>query len=133
MKIAVIGSGSFGTAIAAQLSRMQYRVALWSYAAAEAELLQKERKNPLLDGVTLSDNVVCTADLGVACEGAELIVTVVPSFATRSTARALAPYMKDRQPLVNLSKGLENETLLRLSQVYAEELPMCRIAVMSGP
>lgn len=133
MKIAVIGSGSFGTAIAAQLARKGYTVALWSYLAQEAQTLHNTRQNPLLPGVFLDESVLCTADMAQACQYADLIVTVVPSFATRSTAKALAPYMKDRQPLVNLSKGLENGSLLRLSQVYAQELPMCRIAVMSGP
>ena len=75
----------------------------------------------------------CTYDIKKACEDAELIVTVVPSFATRQTAKTLSEYVTDGQRMVNLSKGLETDTLKRMSQVYEEEIPNARIAVMSGP
>ena len=134
MKIAVIGSGSFGTAISSLLGKKGYDVTLWSFVREQAEEIEKNRENiEFLKGVKLSDNVHCTNDLGETVEGAELVVTVVPSFATRQTAKSLSKYIKDNQPLVNLSKGLENDSLLTLSQVYSEELPNVKIAVMSGP
>ena len=134
MKIGVIGSGSFGTAIAALLGRKGYDVLLWSFKENEAELIEKERENKeFLKGVKLSDNVHCTNDIQKTVENAEIVVTVVPSFATRETAKKLAPHIKDGQIMVNLSKGLENDSLKRLSEVYQEEIPQARIAVMSGP
>ena len=134
MKIGVIGAGSFGTAISSLLGKKGYDITLWCFLSEEAERLQKERENKeLLKGVRLSDNIKCTNDLSEAVKDADLVVTVVPSFATRETAKKLAPLIKENQIMVNLSKGLENDTLLRLSQVYKEETPQARIAVMSGP
>ena len=134
MKIAVIGSGSFGTAVSSLLGKKGYDVALWSFLKDEAERIEKDRENKeFLKGVKLLDTVHCSNDMKECVEGADLIVTVVPSFATRQTAKALAEVVKSSQPLVNLSKGLENDTLLRMSQVYREELVNNHIAVMSGP
>lgn len=134
MKIAIIGSGSFGTAISSLLGKKGYDVALWSFSKDEAERIEKDRENKeFLKGVILPDNVHCSNDMGKTVDNADLIVTVVPSFATRQTAKALAEVVKINQPLVNLSKGLENDTLLRLSQVYQQELVNNHIAVMSGP
>ena len=134
MKIAVIGSGSFGTAVSSLLGKKGYDVALWSFLKDEAERIEKDRENKeFLKGVKLLDTVHCSNDMKKCVEGADLIVTVVPSFATRQTAKALAEVVKSSQPLVNLSKGLENDTLLRMSQVYQEELVNNHIAVMCGP
>ena len=134
MKIAVIGSGSFGTAVSSLLGKKGYDVALWSFLKDEAERIEKDRENKeFLKGVKLLDTVHCSNDMKECVEGADLIVTVVSSFATRQTAKALAEVVKSSQPLVNLSKGLENDTLLRMSQVYQEELVNNHIAVMSGP
>ena len=134
MKIGVVGSGSFGTAIAVLLGQKGYDVSLWSFLEKEAESIEKNRENiEFLKGVKLPDNVHCTNNLEKAVSGADLVVTVVPSFATRETAKKLSPYIKDGQIMVNLSKGLENGSLLRLSQVYSEEIPQAVMAVMSGP
>ncbi len=134
MKISVIGSGSFGTAIASLLGKKGFDVSLWSYSEQEAKSIELNRENTeFLKGVRLTDNVHCTNDMQKATDGADLIVTVVPSFATRQTAKKLSQYVKDGQPIVNLSKGLENDTLMRLSQVYAQEIPNAVMAVMSGP
>ena len=134
MKIAVIGSGSFGTSISVILGNKGYDVALWSFDKDEAHRIEKDRGNiALLPDIYFTDNVHCTDDMESTCKDAELVVTVVPSFATRQTARKLSQYVKDGQKMVNLSKGLETDTLKRMSQVYAEEIPNARIAVMSGP
>lgn len=134
MQIGVIGSGSFGTAIASLLGRKGYDVILWSFLESEAEQIEKERENKeFLKGVRISDTVHCTNDIEKAVKDSEIVVTVVPSFATRETAKKLSPFIKDGQILVNLSKGLENDSLKRLSEVYKEEIPQAKIAVMSGP
>lgn len=133
MQIGVIGSGSFGTAIASLLEKKGYSVVLWSFLKEDAEEIEKTRKNNLLPSVTLGNLVKVTNNIAQACENMDLVVTVVPSFATRQTAKSISPYIKKGQPMVNLSKGLENDTLLRLSEVYREEVPQAEIAVMSGP
>lgn len=133
MKIGVIGSGSFGTAITSLLDKKGHDVTLWSFAKEESEELKRTKVNPLLPNVKLSDRVKFTSQLSEASEDKDLIVTVVPSFATRQTAKALSEFIKKGQPMVNLSKGLENGSLMRMSEVYSEEIPQARIAVMSGP
>ena len=134
MRIGVVGSGSFGTAMASLLGRKGYDCLVWSYLEEEAKRIEEERENKeFLKGVKLPDSVHFTNDLKKVVENADLVITVVPSFATRDTAKKMAPFIKDAQPMVNLSKGLENDTLLRLSQVYKEEIPQARWAVMSGP
>lgn len=134
MKIAVIGSGGWGTAIAILLSSRGHNVYLWSWIQEETDRLKKDRENKeFLPGVKFPAGIYCSHDIQECVDGAELIVTAAPSPATRTTAKQLAPYVKDGQKIVNISKGLEEETLLRLSQVYKEEIPQADISVMSGP
>lgn len=134
MKIAVIGSGSWGCAASILLATKGYDVYLWSWQQEETDRLATDRENRLvLPGKKFPDNITCSHDMGLCVENANLIVTVVPSPATRTTAKQLAPHVKEGQILVNLSKGLEDGTLLRLSEVYKEEIPQATIAVMSGP
>ena len=134
MKIAVIGSGSWGCAAAILLAKKGYDVYLWSWQQEETDRLAQDRENTLvLPGKKFPDNIICSHDMGLCVDGADLIVTVAPSPATRTTAKQLAPHVKEGQVLVNLSKGLEDGTLLRLSEVYKQEIPQATIAVMSGP
>lgn len=134
MKIAVIGSGSWGCAAAILLANKGYDVYLWSWQQSETDRLNSDRENKeVLPGRHFPDNIICSHDMAFCTEGADLIVTVVPSIATRSTAKQLAECICDGQIIVNLSKGLEEKTLLTLSQVYREEIPNAKIAVMSGP
>lgn len=134
MKIAVIGSGSWGCAASILLATKGYDVYLWSWQQEETDRLAKDRENKLvLPGKKFPDNITCSHDIAFCVNDANLIVTVAPSPATRTTAKQLAPHVKEGQILVNLSKGLEDGTLLRLSEVYKEEIPQATIAVMSGP
>lgn len=134
MKIAVIGSGSWGCAAAILLANKGYSVYLWSWQQSETDRLIRDRENKdVLPGKHFPDNIICSHDMALCVENADLIVTVAPSIATRTTAKQLAECIKDEQIIVNLSKGLEDKTLLTLSQVYREELPNVKIAVMSGP
>ena len=134
MKIAVIGSGSWGCAAAILLAKKGYDVCLWSWQQEETDRLARDRENKdVLPGKHFPDNITCSHDMAFCVNSADLIVTVAPSIATRSTARQLAKCVKDGQIIVNLSKGLEEESLLTLSQVYREEIPNVKIAVMSGP
>ncbi len=134
MKIAVIGSGGWGTAIAILLSSRGHDVYLWSWIQEETDRLARDRENKeFLPGVKFPDSICCTHDMGECTDGAELIITAAPSPATRTTAKQLAPHVKEGQNLINISKGLEEKTLMRLSQVYKEEIPQANISVMSGP
>lgn len=134
MRIGVIGAGSFGTAISFLLLKKGYEVVMWSFLKEDAININKDRENKqFLPGVKLLGEFLCTNSLEVASSDMDLIITVVPSFATRQTAKALSPFIKEGQIIVNLSKGLEENTLYRLSQVYEQEIPKARICVMSGP
>lgn len=132
MKIAVIGSGSWGTAISLLLAKKGNSVYLWSWIQEETDRLNNDRENKeFLPGIKFPENIICTHDMGECIGGAEVIVTAAPSPATRITAKNMAPYVGDGQRIVNISKGLEGD--LRLSQVYKEEIPQADISVLSGP
>jgi len=134
MKIAVIGSGSWGCAASILLAKKGYDVYLWSWQQEETDRLAKDRENTLvLPGKKFPDNIICSHDMELCVKDADLIVTVAPSPATRTTAKQLSTFVKPGQVIVNLSKGLEDGTLLRLSEVYKEEVPQATVAVMSGP
>ena len=132
MKIAVIGSGSWGTAMALHMSGSGNQVYMWSWIQEETDRLNRDRENKeFLPGISFPDNVICTHNMQECIEGAEVVITAVPSPATRTTAKEMSQYVTDGQKLVNISKGLEGE--LRLSQVYKSEIPQAEISVLSGP
>jgi len=134
MKIAVIGSGSWGCAIAILLAKKGNDVYLWSWQQEETDRLNRDRENKeVLPGKKFPDNITCSHDMSLCVKNSGLIVTVAPSPATRTTAKELSQYVQKGQVIVNLSKGLEENSLMRLSQVYKEEIPQAEIAVMSGP
>ncbi len=133
-RIAVIGSGGWGTAIASLLARNGHRVVLWSYLKEESLSLSEEKENKqFLPGVFLPDTIQYTASLEEAANHAEIIVMVTPSSAIHATAKALSPYVAPGTVVVNASKGLEQETQKRLSVVVKEAIPQATVAVMSGP
>lgn len=132
MKVAVIGSGGWGTAISILLAEKGNDVYLWSWIQEETDRLNNDRENKeFLPGVKLPDNIICTHDMKSCIDEAEVIVTAAPSPATRTTAKQMAPYVQEGQKIVNISKGLEGK--LRLSQVYKSEIPQAEISVLSGP
>lgn len=133
-KISVIGSGGWGTAVAIMLAENGHEVTLWSYLKEESENLRSFRENkPFLPGVKIPDSIEFTSELSECLGGRDLIVTATPSHAIRPTAHSMAPYIKDGQIIVNISKGIEEGTYLTLSKVIKEEIPNCEIVVMSGP
>lgn len=132
MKIGVIGSGGWGTALAILLAEKGNDVYLWSWIKEETDRLCRDRENKeFLPGVKLPDNIVCTHDMELCIKGAEVVVTAAPSPATRSTAKQMSGYVAPGQKIVNVSKGLED--CLTLSKVYREEIPQADISVLSGP
>lgn len=131
--ISIIGSGGWGTAIAVMLAKNGHSVTLWSYTDEESAALAKYHENkPYLPGVKIPDGIRFTSDIS-DCSAADIIITATPSHAMRNTAKSLAPYAKQGQLILNISKGLEEDTHFTMSQILRCELPQCEIAVMSGP
>ena len=125
MKVSVIGSGGWGTALALLLLENGHDVTLWSYSEAESQILREKRENPVLKGVPLPETLRLTTDL--ACvRGCKVVVMATPSFAVRSTAHQLAPHLEPGTVLVSVSKGL--------TQVIAQEVGECYpVVALSGP
>lgn len=131
-RIAVFGSGSWGTAISCLLVRTGHEVSLIGIFPEEIEAIKRDKENvKYLPGVPLPDEIKPTTDLTKA--DTEAVFISVPSHAVRESARLLKDHLKPGSIIINTSKGLEEKTYLRLSQVLAEELPGHPIAVMSGP
>jgi len=137
--IAVIGSGAWGTALALSFARNPaHRIALWSHSTGVANTISGTRENTqFLPGFTLPDSIQPTIDMAEALRGAEIVVTVVPSHHARRVYSNLLPLLEPSQILVSATKGIEDETYLRMSEVIAELL-LTRsltlpVAVLSGP
>ncbi len=132
--ISIIGAGSWGIALAVLLHKNGHRVKVWSVIESEIKMLQKEHEHKdKLPGVKLPEDMVFTTDLEQAVKGAEVLVLAVPSPYTRSTSHSMASLVKEGQVIVNVAKGIEEKTLLTLSQIIEEEIPQANVAVLSGP
>ncbi len=133
MRITVLGSGAWGTALAMLLSDNQHAVTLWSHNTEKAQQLAQTRENPLLPGVTIPASIHITSDL-TCLQKAQLVVFAVPSFALRETAHKAAPFLPDGAILVSVTKGIERGTHLRMSEIVREETGgKYPVAVLSGP
>ena len=134
MKIGILGAGSWGTALTVLLSDNGHDITVWSVDEKEIEMLDTKREHlTKLPGVKLPDSVRFTTDEQEVCKDAELLVMVVPSPFIRSTAKRVAPYITGAQTIVNVSKGIEDESLKTLTEVIHEEIPQCKVGVLSGP
>ena len=133
MKITVVGSGGWGTALALLLVENGHDVTLWSHTPAKAVALEETRENPMLKGVALPQEMKFTADLG-AVKGCGAVVMATPSYAVRETAHKLRGLIDPGTIVISVSKGIEKDSSLRLSQVIEEELEgKCPVVVLSGP
>ena len=131
-KITILGSGGWGMALAISAHSSGHEVTLWSPFKDEVEALLKNRGNErLLSGVKLPDGIEITTDLSVV-SGSSVTVIATPSTTIRSVAAQLSAY-RDIGIVVNVAKGLEKGSLLRLSQVIKDEIPGAKVAVLSGP
>lgn len=134
MTLAIAGGGSWGTALAIALAPRFESVRLWVHEADLAERMQQSRENDLyLPGFSLPPNIRVTSEMADALRDAPLILGVMPSHHARAVYAAMTPHLAPGAMVVSATKGLENGTLLRMSQVIAAELPGARIAVLSGP
>ena len=133
MKVAVIGSGGWGTALAMLLLENGNDVTLWSYAEEESKVLRETGENPMLKGVPLPKELKLTTDLDCVA-GCGVVVLATPSFAVRSTARQMAPHLTAGTVVVSVSKGIEKETSTTLTEAIHEELgPDYPVVALSGP
>ena len=131
--IGVIGSGTWGTALAVLLADKGYPVVIWSAIHEEALSLSESRRHPNLPGIAIAETIEITEDLEQAMKDKDLLVMAVPSVFVRQTAAKMKPWCRDGQIVVNVAKGIEEDTLMTLSQVIEDELPMADVAVLSGP
>ena len=133
-KIGMIGAGSWGIALTKLLADNGHEVIIWSALADEIAMLKEKREQTdKLPGVILPECVSYTTNLQEAIEGMELLVLAVPSPFTRATSHRMKEFVAQGQRIVNVAKGVEEKTLLTLSQIIEEEIPQADVAVLSGP
>lgn len=132
--VGVMGAGSWGTALALLLHKNGHQITMWSIDEKEVAMLDEKREHELkLPGVKLPDDMVFTTDMEKAIVGKDFIVMAVPSPYTRNTARNMKSYVAEGQIIVDVAKGIEESTLMTLSQQIEEEIPQADVAVLSGP
>lgn len=133
-KVSVLGAGSWGTALSLLLCKNGHEVTLWSALEDEVRMLCEKREHESkLPGVHLPEDMKITADLEDSLQDPDVAVLAVPSPFTRSTAHRMAPFVKKGQIIVNVAKGVEEHTLMTLSEIISEEIPQADVCVLSGP
>ncbi len=131
-KIAIIGSGSWGVALAVHLAKLGNEIKIWAYLEEERDLINNERKCKYLKDITIPENIKCSTSFKETIENTDLIIHVTPSKNTRETVKQYKQYVTN-QPIIICSKGFEKDTLLTLDEVIQDEMPNAKIAVLSGP
>lgn len=131
-RIAIIGSGSWGVALAIHLAKLGNEVRIWSFSEEEANLINQYKKCKFLPDVVLPEKITCSLDYEEVIWGSELVLHATPSKFVRSTVKAYKRYITS-QPVLMCSKGFEQETLSTLVDVLKEEMPFAKTGVLSGP
>ena len=133
-EIGIIGAGSWGIALSVLLYNNGNHITIWSALEDEIAMLNAEHEQKdKLPGVKLAEDMIFTTDLQSAIEGKDVLVLAVPSPFTRKTAAQMAAYVKEGQKIVNVAKGIEETTLMTLSEIIEQEIPQADVAVLSGP
>ena len=130
--IAIIGSGSWGVALATHLARGGNKIKMWSFSEEEKDLINKEKRCKFLPNVELPDNIECFNDFEEVVQDADFILHVTPSKFTREAVKKYKMYVKN-QPIILCSKGFEASTLYTLEDVIKEEIPNVKLGVFTGP
>ena len=130
--IAIIGSGSWGVALAIHMAKLGNNIKIWSFLKEEADLINNEKKCKFLPGIKLPDNIVATQSFEECIKNSDYIFHVTPSKVVRSTMKQYKEFVTN-QPIIMCSKGFEMETLNTLDEIITEELPQNSKAVFSGP
>ena len=131
--IGVIGSGTWGTALSVLLNGNGHTVQIWSAIPQEIAELKETRIHRNLPEVRLPEAIGLTDDLQEAMRDKDLLVLAVPSVFVRQTSQRMKPYIKQGQVITNVAKGIEEKSLMTLSQIIEEELPEAEVTVLSGP
>lgn len=133
-KIAVLGAGAWGIALGVLLDNNGHDVTMWTFLQSEADMLNNERENKIsLPGVKLPESMKVTIDMDEAIADKDVIVLATASRFIRSTSAKLRGKVKDGQIIVNVAKGIEEETLMTMTDIIEEEIPGCDAVVLSGP
>lgn len=130
--ITIIGSGSWGVALAITLANQGNKVKIWSFKKEEADLINNEKKCKFLPNAVIPKNIECTLSYEEAIKDSEIIFHVTPSKFTRNIVKGYKKYLTN-QPIIICSKGFESESLKTLDEVILEEIPNAKIGVLSGP
>ena len=132
--VGIIGAGSWGTALAKNLADNGHQVTIWSIMPEEIKMLQEHREHlDKLPGVKLPETMIFTGNMEDAVVEKDLLVLAVPSIFTRSTAKSMAPYVTEGQIIVCVAKGIEDDTLMTITEVVEDEIPKADVCVLCGP
>lgn len=132
-KIGIVGSGSWGMALAVLLHQNGHEVTAWSALSEEIREMRTTHRHHTLPELVLPEQLEFTESLKACVEGKEMLIAAVPSVYVRTTAKGMKPWLKKGQIVVNVAKGIEEATLKTLTQIIEEELPLSEAAVLSGP
>lgn len=138
-KIGIIGTGTWGTALARMLSNSGHKVTAWSAIEADSDTLKNTHMHKNLPGVIIPEEIEFTKDMKEVCTDKDILVFAVPSVYVRKTAQKAAPFIKDGQIIVDVAKGMETDTLLSMTEVIADVLKQMRpelkvhLVALSGP
>ena len=132
MNISIIGSGTWGVALAIHLARLDNTIKMWAFLPEEAESINKDRKYKNLPEAIIDDKIVAYTNIEEAIQGTDIILHVTPSKFVRSTIKKYEKYVEN-QPIIMCAKGIEKDSLATLSQVIEEELPDKKYGILSGP
>lgn len=132
MKISILGSGGWGTALAVLSANCNHETVLWGKFANEIDEIKKTHENPLLKRVEIPKNILLTSDIN-DIKSSDIVIIATPSFAVKETAKMLKDVIAEETVVVSVSKGFETDTLKRFTQVIKDELPNNDVAALSGP
>lgn len=130
--IAIIGSGTWGVALAIHLSKAGNNIKMWSFSEEEAKAINNDKKCKFLPNAVIEDNITCYTDMKNVIEGSEMILHVTPSKFVRETIKKYKDYVTN-QPIIMCAKGFEADTLCTLSQIIEQEMPNVKYGIFSGP
>ncbi len=133
MKTAVIGSGTWGTALAILLSHNGHETTLWTRSESNAREMADTRKHKHLQGAVIPKDMDITSDLQHALMDKDLVVLAVPSISIREVSQKMFPFVRHGQVIVSVAKGIEADSLKTMSDIIEEEIPQADVAVLSGP
>ena len=132
-KVAVLGGGSWGIALAVLLHKNGHEITIWSALEKEIEMLSTEHEHKMLPGVKLADDMIFTTDEAEAVKDKDMLVMAVASSYTRGTAKRFKEFVTPGQIIVNVAKGIEEDTVMTLTEIIEQEIPQATVAVLSGP